>query len=583
MNTGPIHTSTELRTAVIYARYSCSSQTEQSIEGQLHDAYDFASREGYTVIREYIDRAMTGTNDNRPSFQKMIKDAERQDFRYILVWKLDRFARNRYDSAVHKHQLSKFGVKVVSVKENITDTPEGVILEGLLEAMAEYYSADLSQKIKRGRHESVRKGLFPGGPVPLGYVVKEKRLVPDPNTAPIVTEIFRRYADGEKIVDIYHDLNARGLRARRGAPFIRSTIVHILENTTYTGDYYYGDTLVENAVEPLIDRETFNRAQANKDKNKRAPAANRTPESPCLLLHKVFCGECGHQLTGSCGKSKIDGVPHMYRYYACDGRNRFHTKCGMKVILRDELHYAVCRVVSDVILNKKCGTLKQIAESIYELYRSELDTSEFETLNAQMQRVERDLNKLVDSLITMPASAHARIAQRMEELETQKKELELQLVRKKQEMTASLNLKDFIESLRVTLQDITVRSNQKFIIDQFVNSVYLYNDGRIVVYFNQIRGLPYMSEDDILPSNDHKNVTPIFQAGAFPAEIATLKPFTSNSSLYTYAPTYAHKEKSAPPLLFFLHGRVGVMLWRHVMPNEIIRDHGKIVKQKHRV
>ena len=119
---------TQLRTAVIYARYSCSSQTEQSIEGQLHDAYDFASREGYTVIREYIDRAMTGTNDNRPSFQKMIKDAERQDFRYILVWKLDRFARNRYDSAVHKHQLSKFGVKVVSVKENITDTPDGVIL-----------------------------------------------------------------------------------------------------------------------------------------------------------------------------------------------------------------------------------------------------------------------------------------------------------------------------------------------------------------------------------------------------------------------------------------------------------------------
>lgn len=553
--------STDYKPAVIYARYSSSSQTEQSIEGQLHDAYDFAERNGYTILREYIDRALSGTNDSRPSFQQMIKDSEKKSFRYILVWKFDRFARNRYDSAVYKHELSKNGVRVVSVKENITDTPEGVILEGLLEAMAEYYSADLSQKIKRGRHESVRKGLFPGGPVPLGYVVENKRLVPDPRTAPIVKEIFTRYANGERIIDLVHDLNGRGLRARRGAPFIRSTIVHILENTTYTGDYYYGDTLVRDAVTPLIDRDTFNRAQQNKDKNRRAPAANRTPESPCLLLHKVFCGECGHPIIGGCGKNQA-GV--MYRYYACDGRTRKHTACGLKRVLRDDLHYAVCRVVSDLILNKDRRTLDALADSLMEVYTKEIDTSELTSIDAQLRQTERDLNRLVDSLISMPESARPRIAQRMDELETLKKDLEIRLIQKKAENSTYFNRDDFLKALQVTFTDLTVRSNQKFIIDQFVNSVYLYKDGRMVVYLNQIRGLPYRDPGDDPPGKDgYKKSVEL----SVPPEISTLSPFESCSSLYTYAPTYAHKEEQAAPLLFFLYGRIGVILWRHPFPN----------------
>ena len=569
--------STAYKPAVIYARYSSSSQTEQSIEGQLHDAYDFAQREGYTVIKEYIDRAKSGTNDARPSFQRMIKDAEKKEFRYILVWKFDRFARNRYDSAIHKHQLEKHGVKVLSVKENITDTPEGVILEGLLEAMAEYYSADLSQKIKRGRHESVRKGLFPGGPVPIGYMVQDKRLVPDPRTAPIVTEIFRRYADGERIVDIYNDLNARGIRAKRGAKFIRSTIVHILENTTYTGDYYYGDELVPGAVEPLIDKETFAKAQANKDKNKRAPAANRTPESPCLLLHKLYCGECGHQMTGACGKSKIDGVPHIYRYYGCDGRQRFHTQCGMKVIQRDELHYAVCKIVADNFLHKQRAVLNAIAAALMDAHKAEIDTSELDTLDARQKQIERDLEKLVDSLITMPESARPRIASRMEALETEKQDLENRIDILRAQHSTVFSLNDFIKDLEVTFTDLNNRDNQKFIIDKLVNSVYIYKDGRIVVYLNQICGLPFRPPDDTPPGKDSfKESTNL----TIPSGVSGLKPFWKNSSLYTYAPTYVHKEESAPPLLFFLHGRVGVIAWRHVLPMINTHSHGRITHRE---
>ena len=560
----------KLKKAVIYARYSSSSQTEQSIEGQLHDAYDFSEKNGYYIVREYIDRAISGTSDNRPSFQRMMKDAEKHDFQFILVWKFDRFARNRYDSAVHKHQLAKFGVKVVSVKEVITDTPEGVILEGLLEAMAEYYSADLSQKIKRGRRESVNKGLFPGGPVPLGYMVKDKRLVPDPKNAPVVREIFQRYAAGERMKRILDDLNARGYRGRYGQPFQHCTIMHILENKTYVGDYYYGDIYLPSAVEPLIDKETFQKAMAVREKHRRAPAANRTTDQPCMLLGKFFCGECGHRFIGGGGyNGKV-----KYRYYHCDGRQRKNTGCGMKRIQRYEIHYAVCRVVSDFILNKKRRTLTALADNIMKAYAEEIDLSEQGEVEAQLRQLERDLNKLVDSLITMPESARPRIAARMEELEAQKKDLEDRLSYLRVKNNTYFNRDDFAKWLQVTFTDLESPANQKFIIEKFINSVYLYNDGRLVVYLNQIPGLPFIDSDDNKPGkDDYKEITPISP----PPAIAKLQEFSNCSSLYTYAPTYVDKDEQQPPLIFTLHGRIGIIVWRHVMDITPVFDYGNHV------
>lgn len=164
--------------AVIYARYSSDCQTEQSIEGQVHVCSDFALRNNYVIVDTYIDRAMSGTNDNRDAFQKMISDSHKNLFDVVLVYKLDRFARNRLDSAVNKSILKKNGVKVVSATEAISDTPEGIILEGLLESMAEYYSAELSQKVKRGMHETRSKGLFAGGCRMYGYQIIDQRCIP---------------------------------------------------------------------------------------------------------------------------------------------------------------------------------------------------------------------------------------------------------------------------------------------------------------------------------------------------------------------------------------------------------------------
>ncbi len=152
-----------MKTAVIYARYSSENQTEQSIDGQLRVCKEYAQRNGILILDTYIDRAMTGTNDNRPDFQRMIKDSARKEWNYILVYKLDRFSRDKYATAIHKRTLKNNGVKLLSAMENIPDTPEGIILESLLEGMNQYYSAELAQKISRGMKETRLKGNYQGG------------------------------------------------------------------------------------------------------------------------------------------------------------------------------------------------------------------------------------------------------------------------------------------------------------------------------------------------------------------------------------------------------------------------------------
>ena len=154
---------------VFYGRYSDSGQSEQSIEGQRKVCFDFAERNGYRIIGEYIDRALTGTSDNRPEFQRMIADSAKRQFQGVLVYQLDRFARNRYDSATYKAKLKKNGVKVLSARENISDDASGVLMEAVLEGMAEYFSAELSQKVKRGMEITANKAEYTGSFVPLGY------------------------------------------------------------------------------------------------------------------------------------------------------------------------------------------------------------------------------------------------------------------------------------------------------------------------------------------------------------------------------------------------------------------------------
>ena len=238
--------------AVIYARYSSNSQTEQSIEGQLHDCYAYAKRFDVNIVGEYIDRAISGLTDERPDFQRMIADASKGQFERVLVWKLDRFARNRYDSAIYKQELKKYGIRVISVMENVGEGDESILMEAMLEALAEYYSLDLKKKIRRGQRESIAKKQYTGGTVPYGYKVVDKHLVIDERTASTVIYLFERYAAGEPMKDIIEELRRRGVRGRLGGELSYTTFSRTLVNTAYIGRYKYGDQIIEGMCEPMV-------------------------------------------------------------------------------------------------------------------------------------------------------------------------------------------------------------------------------------------------------------------------------------------------------------------------------------------
>ena len=258
---------------VIYARFSCKRQTEQSIEGQLKICYEYAAAHNYTVVGEYIDRAQSGTSDNRSDFQRMMKDSAKKPWDLVLVYKLDRFSRNKYEMAIHRKTLKDNGIKLVSVKENIPDSPEGIILESLLEGMAEYYSVELAQKVKRGQHETRLKGNYCGGCVTYGYKIDkingEKKFIVDEMEAAVVLRIFEEYASGKICRDIIDGLTDDGIYGRDGKPFGRNAIYGMLRNERYTGVYRHKtDGEFHNTLERIVPQPLFERIQKMCENNK---------------------------------------------------------------------------------------------------------------------------------------------------------------------------------------------------------------------------------------------------------------------------------------------------------------------------
>ena len=247
---------------VIYARYSSDNQREESIEGQIRECTEFAERQGITMVGSYIDRALSAKTDDRPDFQRMIKDSAKRLFDVVIVWKLDRFARNRYDSAYYKAALKRNGIRVVSAKENISDRPEGILLESMLEGYAEFYSAELSEKVMRGLKENALKGRYNGGGMPIGYYAdSEQHFQIEPSEADVVKEVFSRYSDGETMASIIADLNKRGFRTKRNTPFTPNSLNSMLHNRKYIGEYSYVDVVIPDCIPPIIPNEIFNRVQ----------------------------------------------------------------------------------------------------------------------------------------------------------------------------------------------------------------------------------------------------------------------------------------------------------------------------------
>lgn len=451
-----------MKTAVIYARYSSDRQTEQSIEGQLRVCNDYAERNDIVVIDTYIDRAMTGTNDNRTDFQRMLHDSNKKTWDYVLVYKLDRFSRNKYEMAMHKKHLRDNGIKLISCMENIPDTPEGIILESLLEGMAEYYSAELSQKVKRGMNETRQKGNFTGGYVIFGYRVENKKIVIQEDEAEVVRWMFNECASGKLVKTIYQELNKKGF-LYRGKPFARNTVYRLLANEKYSGIFRHGDEVFTNMYPRIVPQEIFEAVKSKIESNK---YGKHKPDVVYLLKNKVRCGYCGKSVNSDAGTSKNGNV---MRYYKCTGKRvQDADKCILKAIRKEVLENIVLETTLEAFSTPT--NIAMFADIVMELLNKENNNnSVLNLLKSDFDRVEKAISNLLDCIEQGMATESTK--QRLIELENKRSILSENIIIEHSKERAKLTKDDIIKHVVTTL-----RKSPRQLLDLLIKEVRLYND-----------------------------------------------------------------------------------------------------------
>ncbi len=459
---------------VIYARFSSSGQREESIEGQLRECRAFAERHNINIVGEYCDYALTGTSDKRPQFQKMIKDSSKGQFSVVITWKNDRFARSRYDSATYKFKLKQNGVKVLYAKESIPEGPEGIILESVMEGYAEYYSANLSQNVKRGMYDSALKLQT------LGQVVYGLQKAADgtweqnPAQAPIVRRIFDEYLAGKPAKNIYTDLNEEGFRTVRGGLFNKGAINRILRNEKYYGLYRYEDIVVENGIPPIISKETFEKTQKIVDMHHRKPAAKKI-DNGFLLTGKLFCGHCDELMTGDGGTSKTGKV---YSYYICNNRRK--KKCTKERVSKDLIEDFIVQKLAEIANDD--DVINEFADRFMEWQEKQQSSSPTVGMEDRLRKIDAALKNsmaVIDSgFITESLKKH------ITELEEERIQVERGIAKEKLK-SVKLERKQVIYFLQKFRNgDINDVAWRIYLVDTFLQAAYLFDDGRVLLHLN---------------------------------------------------------------------------------------------------
>ncbi|MPW25983.1 recombinase family protein [Alkalibaculum sp. M08DMB] len=477
--------------AVIYARYSPGpQQREESIEGQLRECKEFAKANEITVVGEYIDRALTGRNDNRADFQKMIRDSEKKIFDAVIVWKVDRFGRSREEIAINKVKFRKNGVKVLYAKEHIPDGPEGIILESVLEGMAEYYSANLSQNIKRGMKENALKGKITGGNIALGYKVNDdKTFEVDPDTAPIVIQIFQMYDEGHTITEIITHLNSKGYKTSRGVPFNKNSLRPILTNVKYIGLYKYEGIYMQSTVPEIVDKDLFERVQVKMVKNKKAPARAKA-KIEYLLTTKLFCGHCGSNMVGESGS----GRNQKYYYYICTKKKR-EKACDKKTVKKDW--------IEDLVINETVNRVLQddiielIADNVIKIQESDKESSSLKYLQGNLKETDKGIKNIMKAIEQGVISD--ALTNRLMELEGQKAEIEINIDQEKISNVILTKEQIIFWLEQFKNGDVNDLEYRKRIIDVFVNAVFLQDD-KVIITYNYTNGTKTINVSDLTVS-----------------------------------------------------------------------------------
>ena len=484
--------------AVIYARYSDNNQREESIEGQLRECKEFAEKQGFTILNSYIDRALSAKTDNRPQFQKMIKDSGKHLFDVIIVWKLDRFARNRYDSAHYKAILRKNGVKAMSATERIAEDSTGILLESLLEGYAEFYSAELAEKVTRGMTENALKCKYNGGPVPVGYVIdNDKHFQIDPITAPVVLEAFKKYDKGATVTALVHWMDEKGIRTKFGNPLLIDAVNRMLKNRRYLGEYIYMNIVQPNGIPAIVPQDLFDRVQEKMQKNKKAPARNKAKEELYLLTTKIFCGCCESLMVGESGTGKM-GTFHQY--YKCVSVKK-RRGCKKKTIKKNWIEDIVVNETMNMIMDD--SVVEYITDLVMELQARE--NTDLPRFKEQLDETEKAINNMLNAI--QQGIFNNSTKSRLDELEATKSELEVKILQEEMQRPLLKREQVLFWIHRFRKIDVTKYEQRQRLIDSFINAIYLHDD-KIIFTFNYKEGSKTISIADIKSSDLDANGSP---------------------------------------------------------------------------
>ena len=482
---------------VAYARCSSDNQREESIDAQLRAIRQYCQQHDYILLDTYIDEARSATTDDRPAFQQMIKDSASGDWSAVIVHKLDRFSRNRYDSAIYKKQLKDNGVHIESVLERLDDSPESVILESLLEGMSEYYSKNLAREVLKGKHETALQCKHNGGQPPYGLMVnKDGTYAINEYEAEAVRMMFRLTGEGYTMTEIKAALADRGFATRSGRSFATTTINTMLHNEKYCGTYVYNRTKpqpkggkrtnesrpddeiirIPNGIPAIIDNRTFEEVQVIlKRRSNMGAKRARAAKEVYLLQGLIKCGNCGASMVGNRRK---DGRNKALRItYEGNGRKTKTTDCKMRGIRRDFIENIVIDYIEQYILSDEA--MERVKEKIVIELNSMTANSptSLPSLNKELRDTEQKLNKLIEA-ITSGINALV-IKDQIEALDQKKQQLETQIeqLKARQQMISSFDdiaLDNYIKQYR----DIRskTRLHQKEIINKFVDEVLVYDN-----------------------------------------------------------------------------------------------------------
>ncbi len=471
--------------AVIYARYSSDSQREESIEDQVKSCKQYAKRNKLDIVKIYSDKALTGTSDKRPNFQQMIKDSSESTWERIICYKTDRFARSRADATKYKQILRKNGVKVVYAEMTIPIGPEGIILEGVMESIDEWYSANLSQNVKRGMMGNAEK-CRTNGVTLFGYKKsKDDTYEIDEYNAVAVRKMFQMVLDNLTDREIVEWLNINGYKNTYGRPFDKNAVNRMTKNRKYIGEYKYGDIVVPHGMPAIIDDKTFERVQIVRESRISKRSRNRM----CLLSGLLYCGECGESMNGTAGTSHTG---KKYNYYTCNSVYK-KSKCDFKRIPQEKLENFVIDLLHKYLFDE--NNLSYLIDAIIEYQNRNTDTSKLDQLKLDKKNIEAKISNLLNVLEL--GGFNETVYSRLSTLQQELKQIDERIA--KENIISKPFDRDALEASIRTFASSKDASQEykKRLIRTFVSAIYVYKSGRVVVVFNYKKNGTFASHEEL--------------------------------------------------------------------------------------